>query len=338
MLDMLGLVFGDGTGWFTNDLANCTPPPSLALDEEISKHYVALADGKIVGVLGAYPSTLYVSENKRGGAGFELKAFGIGQVAVEKEYRKQGIMTRLMDMAIDDNVRDGAVIGFLGGDRTRYGHFGFDFGGACASFQLRRGRLGGFVSDVPLPIRPVWRNMAHEDWILINSMYEVLPSYIKRDRREWERHFMRNPYEWIIGDNKAYICVYHDKIVEAQGEAELVIRMIYDYMVRKGMSEIRVLYPECGNTGDALYAALWRVASRYTGSSDNVGLVAIFNPDLLLDALHPALDMMYTVNRTDEQKMQLLKYLFGNPAQPVNVSGFEGLRPFVFWVPKVNEV
>jgi GNAT superfamily N-acetyltransferase len=339
MLDMLHTVFGEydfENPWFPTHLPNCTPYPEHAVDDEIQRHYIAESDGKVVGALGAYPSVLRVSENRRGGAETALKAFGIGQVSCLKEYRNQGIMTRMMETAMADMIEQGCVIGYLGGDRFRYGRFGFDYGGSCAAFDIRAYRFGEFVDGGAASVRKA----DFADWRLLNDLYMRLPSYIERSERAWRINLChREPYAWYIGGD-AYICVYENRIVETSGDATAVKRLIRNHMAVNGMDKITVLYPECGYTDNGLYNELWRVSYGVAAGSRNVGLVSVCNPEKLLDDLHPIIDRMYTVNRDEGQRLQLLKYLFGNPAQPAlrEISGMEHLRPFVFWVPKPDDI
>lgn len=68
--------------------------------------------------------------------GEAVKACGIGNVAVGVEYRSRGYMTDLMEMSIRDMIKNSADFSFLGGQRQRYGYFGFEASGVSYIFDF----------------------------------------------------------------------------------------------------------------------------------------------------------------------------------------------------------
>jgi len=340
MLDLLNEVFefDPADAFFQTNLANCTPSPVHALDSEIEKHYIAISDGKVVGVLGAYPSLMYISENSRSGAKFVIKSCGIGQVACAKAYRGRGIMRHLMESAMDEMKRNGVQISHLGGEPSIYGVYGFAHAGNTVSFSFHKHSFAKFVNEDCISIKKA----DISDYTILNELVSLFPAYIQRDRRAWEKNFMRKPYAWLIGEGsggKGFVGVYETEIVEAQGDVEVVKKLILHHMEGNGLETVSLTYPEANLSGDLLYEELWRVSSCF--AKTNAGLVAFCNPDSLLKELSPILDRYdMGVNKLDEEeKNGLLRILFGNGSQPCDeTSAFAKIKPLLYWIPKADAV
>lgn len=91
---------------------------SGAVDRENYK-VVAEEDGQIAAMVLSLPLTLMVF-------GQALKARYIGLVCVAEEARGRGYMKLLMEKAVDDMKDDGVDLSILGGQRQRYGYFGYE--------------------------------------------------------------------------------------------------------------------------------------------------------------------------------------------------------------------
>ena len=87
--------------------------------------------GKFVAAVGCFPITFNV-------CGEEIKAFGIGNVAVHPEYRGEGFMKACMEAAYDEMTASGAAMSLLSGRRHRYNHFGYEKCAAESVFTLTR--------------------------------------------------------------------------------------------------------------------------------------------------------------------------------------------------------
>lgn len=91
-------------------------------------------DGVGAATVGAYYDTVTVG-------GEELSVCGIGNVGVHPNYRGRGYMIDIMTALCDEMVRRGADISLLGGDRFRYGHFGYDPASLNCIFEIGRHSL-----------------------------------------------------------------------------------------------------------------------------------------------------------------------------------------------------
>ena len=62
----------------------------------------------------------------------------IGNVAVGEKYRSMGYMIELMNRSIEDMKADGVDVAYLGGQRQRYGYFGFEISGRRYLFSYNK--------------------------------------------------------------------------------------------------------------------------------------------------------------------------------------------------------
>ena len=92
-------------------------------------HYIAKKDGKIKAVVANRIIDVSVD-------GKLLKYGLIGNVSVHPYSRGEGYMKELMRMAIEDSRQRGVDLMALGGQRQRYGHFGFENAGANLQFMV----------------------------------------------------------------------------------------------------------------------------------------------------------------------------------------------------------
>lgn len=70
--------------------------------------------------------------------GEAVKACCIGNVAVGLKYRSMGYMVDLMEMSVKDMQENGADLAYLGGQRQRYGYFGFEASGISYNFEFNK--------------------------------------------------------------------------------------------------------------------------------------------------------------------------------------------------------
>lgn len=97
-----------------------------------AEHNLIIAeDGEIKSAIGLYPIDIHV-------AGQTLRVGGIGNVAVTRDARGKGYMIRLMQQALEEMAADGTVYSILGGQRQRYGYFGYEPGGVTLHFNIDR--------------------------------------------------------------------------------------------------------------------------------------------------------------------------------------------------------
>lgn len=144
-------------------------------------NFIIKEDGEIKAAIGLFPMTVYA-------AGRELKVGGIGNVAVTKDCRGKGYMIDCLNRAIEEMKADGTVYSILGGDRQRYGFFGYEPVGMNQKFYVNRNNIEHVLSkDAKSTLKAV-RITADDTEVLkkIKELHENAPFYCKR---ETERFF-----------------------------------------------------------------------------------------------------------------------------------------------------
>lgn len=96
--------------------------------------FVVEREGQILSHVGLYPIETVVH-------GITLPIGGIGAVATLHAERGQGYMSRLLERVIDEMRARGYVLSWLGGDRQRYGSFGWERAGLAYELELSRRAL-----------------------------------------------------------------------------------------------------------------------------------------------------------------------------------------------------
>ena len=300
-LDVLNRAFGyePDSHWFQRNLVNCTPYPDKADSRLIGCHVIAVnrENGEIMGGVGVYPFQLIVSEDAPDGERFVLPAVGIGQVCCLPQYRERGVMSGTLNKAIEESVRDGYVLGFLGGDRYRYGNFGFDYGGGALQLNYRFNRLKTAVNQAYNRGADV-RTAGFEDIKFLNGMYETLPSYVKRDAGYWQTQIGGGKFIWQIGTAGgagayiAYEAAQKNRILEICGDPDLALFLIYSHMKMNWLDRASTELPFAPGRADPLYRKLSDASSHMSASPMDNGLTAIFSPDGAYGILKPAIERM----------------------------------------------
>ncbi len=135
-----------------------------------------MQDGEFKAAVGLYPSVADA-------CGKKLKIGGIGNVAVARDARRMGYMKECMNMCLDVMKNDGTDYSLLGGQRQRYGYFGYEPAGTGYSFGIDKTNIrhtcgadykGSFTSK---------KLEAQDREILekINALYGKSAFHIERD-------------------------------------------------------------------------------------------------------------------------------------------------------------
>ncbi|MDR1533416.1 MAG: GNAT family N-acetyltransferase [Clostridiales bacterium] len=344
--------YGAENEWFQKNCSHCTPYPDMADEEDIRSHVIAVSGGKVIGGVGAYELELALSEDgpRLPGERFTFKAAGIGQVCCLREYRGGGVMRAALTAALAESTEKGAVLAFLSGDRFRYGRYGFDFAGNELRLSYRRHRLAAMLDGAghgspaghggKQPRLRVW---TPEDFSEISGMYTSLPSFVQRDERGWRKKLGRANYSWLIGDTpevpapdggQAYMAFNNEDgcIVELCGQPHPALAMILRHMEDRNMESVTVCRPLRQRGADALTDALWNAASGVSVCPSD--LAAVLAPDKVFETVAPSLARQGFGAGTPEERARLVRRVLRFCGQPDT----DGLRPFVFWISRVDAV
>lgn len=140
------------------------------------KNYIIKEDGVIKAAVGLFPLTVCA-------AGKTLRAGGIGNVAVTEDCRGKGYMIDCMDRAIEDMMADGTDYSILGGNRQRYGYFGFEPAGLNHRFRLNRTNIDHVLSrDAKSTFTAVKVSPSDKETLLkIKQLHETTDFYCERE-------------------------------------------------------------------------------------------------------------------------------------------------------------
>ena len=126
-MDFINYVFGfNGT---SSDFKKLLPKLYKYEYEPAVHSCVAVEDGKLKAAVGAFDHDISV-------CGEYLKTRGIGNVAVHPYARGSGYMKKLMNLALEEMVKEGVVLSVLGGRRQRYNYFSYDKLGQAVSMSF----------------------------------------------------------------------------------------------------------------------------------------------------------------------------------------------------------
>ena len=130
-MEVLNLAFfADGS----KDFKQWIPKLYRPTDELMSCHYAAMCEGRIRAVVGVFPLALNIDDT-------QLRIAGIGGVCTHPDYQERGLMRELMPHCINAARSEGYHLSWLGGQRQRYGYFGYEVCGTAIQFTLSRSNL-----------------------------------------------------------------------------------------------------------------------------------------------------------------------------------------------------
>lgn len=132
------------------------------------------ATGAISAALGLYPLRIRVAERR-------LSCMALGNMAVDAHARGQGLMSLLMQDAVERCRREGYDLAVLGGQRQRYARFGFEGNCADRTFRLTGANFRHCDTETsePVTVRPLER----EDPLLpeLLLLHDAQPVHAERD-------------------------------------------------------------------------------------------------------------------------------------------------------------
>ena len=140
------VAFGMGPCGFTDLL------PLLYRPIRADCEYAVKRNGRICAVVGVFPMTWRVGDE-------ELRVAGIGGVSTLPEFRGQGLMSRLMRHCVEVMKQEGFHLSWLGGQRQRYGYFGYESCGLAYTYSVSAVNLQhAFPESSPLSVRALEGN------------------------------------------------------------------------------------------------------------------------------------------------------------------------------------
>ncbi len=191
------------TVFFSNDPNNqkfMTLLPKLYKDKysPAYNNVVVMEGEEIKGAVGCYPLNAVA-------AGRKLKILGIGNVAVTEDCRGKGYMKDTMNMALDIMKEEKFDYSLLGGQRQRYGFFGYEPIGLEYRFLIDKGNIRRILGKLEKSGFTA-REITEKDTDIISkikALHEKLPFFVERKEEDYIDilHSWNNtPYAAFEGD------------------------------------------------------------------------------------------------------------------------------------------
>ena len=246
-----------------------------------SNNLIIRHQGKIVSNVGLFPLSLRVEDAL-------LKVGGIGGVCTDANYRGQGLMSRLLKKSIKIMETEGYDISWLGGDRKRYGNFGWETAGRQYHFTVSRRHL----SDLPSAFSRVrFFEESKSDLRKIAAIYEKQPVRNERTPSDYLSLFTRGKRETLLaeeGESFAYLILSvqgpHRTVDEFGGPAELLEGLAH-YLFRR-RKHLKSLNFSCA-PGSHYIPFLLKISDTY--SIGPLGMIRLINLQSTLKKLIPFL-------------------------------------------------
>ena len=172
--------------------------------------FIAMEGDKIKAAVGAFPGEIKACDST-------LKIIGIGNVAVHPYCRSKGYMKRLMTMAVDDMIAQGADLSALSGQRQRYNYFSYDYTGTVYNYTVDTTNLRHCYGNAALDM--TMQEILPEDNDALDFIAELIeksPYAAIRNRKELYpilRSWQATPYLFTVEDRKAGYCVIQGNAV-----------------------------------------------------------------------------------------------------------------------------
>jgi len=195
ILELLDRTFDYGEGGMAAHLPDAYADPTPA------HHAVVRRDDTVVGHAGCFPRTLVVGKG-------ELQTRVIGGVATDKRYRGNGYMSALMEFWLERLEREGIGLSNLGGDRRRYGRFGWELAGRERAYDVSERSFTG--PGGASGIRRLSADTA-ADTEIVRRLHSAEPLRVSRDRERYATLLDQAGYRTLLydgddaGDGEAYL-------------------------------------------------------------------------------------------------------------------------------------
>lgn len=158
VIDLLNRVYGE--------VAQCdfdirVEQPKVYADPNnchADKHFICIEDRKIVGVAGNVIEKFTFNH-------IQNSVSFVGSVAVDKDYRLRGIMTKLMEAIEKENIEQNVTFSLLTGRRSRFLHYGYEKGPFNYFYKIDTFLLEHQKINPKVTIRPMTQEDVHISYL-----------------------------------------------------------------------------------------------------------------------------------------------------------------------------
>lgn len=169
--------------------------------ERPERHAVITVDGDVVSHAARVPETLSIGEDAT------VECGGIGGVATAKPHRGNGYMSQLLEFWLERMAANDLPLSELGGNRERYGHFGWERAGREVAYSITERSAPDASIDADVGIY----DGAESDLESIRRLRRREPLRIERGRELARTVYGRRDLETLLyrddGEVRAYLCL-----------------------------------------------------------------------------------------------------------------------------------
>jgi len=273
--------------------------PTCWREENFSPENISVIteNNKIVSLIRVFPKNFIVGENK-------IKTGGIGSVATDPMARGKGYMAKLLDYNIKRMKEEGYAISVLGGDRYRYGNFGWENGGRKINLNISSRSLNKAGIK---PSNKVKRYQGEKEILKkIISVHEKEFLGVERTKKDYQFLYQKigTATYWVEEkENFGYIDLAGESqandVIEWGGDEKIVASIAAYLLNRFGSSTLTFPIP----VSKRFPKILFKLASGW--SLTIVNMVKIINLKKTLEGFLPQIEEKWSSDKEEEITFQM---------------------------------
>jgi predicted N-acetyltransferase YhbS len=244
--------------------------------------------GDIVGCVAIHPMVLRIGVAR-------IRAGGIGIVGTHPERRGEGIMSRLLTACIQRMRSSGNAISVLGGDRQRYGRFGWENAGVRTLYELTTRSLGPpsaaarglHIQRLPREpdvavCRRIQRLCEARPVGVQRSLADIAPLLVRGGKETWFCE-ARGRFAYAVAGGENRRNRPYTSIFEFGGDAVLSLALLRRLLQKSDRGQLSVV---AGPNGDE-HALLSPVSVSWSRMAD--GMTMVLDVERLVQQVQPEL-------------------------------------------------
>jgi len=200
-------------------------------DQNMRSNYVIRKNGKIAACVGLFPMRILICERT-------VTIAGIGGVSTLQDFRRQGLMRTLMQHVQKEIIDQGYPFSWLGGDRRRYMHWGYENTVNRFSFTMTP-RAPGFAEFADTLTEPMkTADLDRSEWATIWQQAQKNPKLIVCGQEILKLKYQRLDQKvyYTGGPDGAHIVVFENdsknELRAWAGDPQKVAALIAAYITR----------------------------------------------------------------------------------------------------------
>lgn len=209
--------------------------------EAMSWNWALREEGSIRAIVGVFPLTWKLGDAT-------LRIAGVGGVSCHPRYRKRGFMGQLMRHCVEAMREEGYPLSWLGGQRQRYGYYGYEKCGINYQLCLSPNNVRHVFGDGDLSIE--FRPLEHQDRTHLQGVIGLHDAQPIRGVRPRER-FYNMLLSWY---HKPHIAISPDSrmigYVVANGNGDRITEIL---AVNEGEPELQIAAAWVQQHGEATF-------------------------------------------------------------------------------------